>query len=201
MTETLSALPAGLPSQAGPDRPDRRGVDAATFRRTLAVHAAGVVVITARVDGAPVGLTATSFTSVSLAPPLVSFCVDRSSGTWARLRAADRFAVNVLAGHQGEVAARFARRGVDRFAVPTAWRPGPDGLPLLEEVAAHLIAEPHGTVELGDHILVAGLVVDASTGSGGGPLLYHHGRFGRFVPHPRDEPPHTGKASREEADG
>ncbi|WP_030168809.1 flavin reductase family protein [Spirillospora albida] len=165
------------------------GVDAATFRRALAVHAAGVVVITAWAEGVPVGLTATSFTSVSLDPPLVSFCVDRSSTTWPRLRAADRFAVNVLAGHQDEVASLFARRGADRFGPRTAWRTGPDGPPLLDDVAAHLIADRYRTVDLGDHVLVLGLVVAAVPGSGG-PLLYHHGRFGRFVPHPPAAPRH-----------
>jgi flavin reductase (DIM6/NTAB) family NADH-FMN oxidoreductase RutF len=162
-----------------------RPVNARRFRRTLAQHASGVVVVTARgADGEPVGLTATSFSSVSLDPPLVSFSIDRSSATWPALARADLFAVNLLAGHQSEVAARFARKGVDRFAVPTAWHPGPGGVPLLEEVTAQLLAVPHGIVEIGDHNLVVGLVVGTRDGHGGAPLLYHHGRFGRFIPHP-----------------
>jgi flavin reductase (DIM6/NTAB) family NADH-FMN oxidoreductase RutF len=161
-----------------------RGVDADRFRRALAVHAAGVVVITAPSEDGPAGLTATSFSSVSLDPPLVSFYVSRSSETWPRLRAAGHFAVNVLAGHQAEVAARFARKGIDRFALPTRWRAGPHGVPFLDEVAAHLLAVPHSTVEVGDHVLVVGLVVDTVLRPAGGPLLYQHGRFGRFVEHP-----------------
>ncbi|MDH2427746.1 flavin reductase family protein [Sphaerisporangium sp. TRM90804] len=161
-----------------------RAVDGDRFRRALAHHAAGVVVVTAGSQGVPVGLTATSFSSVSLAPPLVSFYVDQASTTWPRLRQADGFAVNVLAGDQADVAARFARKGVDRFAAPTRWTPGADGVPLLDGVCAHLLCAPHATIEIGDHILVVGLVTGTLIGTAGRPLLYHQGRFGRFTPHP-----------------
>lgn len=159
-------------------------IDADRFRRTLALHAAGVVVVTAAPGGVPAGLTATSFTSVSLDPPLVSFCIERSSPAWPGLAEAELLAVNLLAGHQAPIATRFTRDDVDRFGVPTAWRPGPGGVPLLEEVTAHLLAVPHSVTEIGDHCLMVGLVIGARTGHGGTPLLYHHGRFGRFIPHP-----------------
>ncbi|GII31969.1 flavin reductase family protein [Planotetraspora mira] len=161
-----------------------RAVDGERFRTALAGHAAGVVVITAQDEGIPVGLTATSFSSVSLKPPLVSFYVDQASTTWPRLRSADHFAVNVLTSDQGELAARFARKGVDRFAEPTRWRPGLYGAPLLSDASAHLICLPHTTVEVGDHVLVVGLVSEATVHGTGRPLLYHQGRFGRFIPHP-----------------
>ncbi|MBP2707727.1 flavin reductase family protein [Microbispora sp. RL4-1S] len=162
----------------------RPTLNAEGFKRALAVHAAGVVVITAQTDGVPAGLTATSFSSVSLDPPLVSFYVDQSSTTWPSLREADHFAVNVLASDQADIAARFARRGVDRFADPTRWRPGPLGAPLLDDVAAHLICLPYETVGVGDHLLVVGLVAEAEVRAPGRPLLYHQGRFGRFIAHP-----------------
>lgn len=159
-------------------------VDARRFRRTLALHASGVVVVTARgAAGSPVGLTATSFSSVSLDPPLVSFYIAASSTTWPDLSQAEVFAINLLAAHQADVAARFAQKGIDRFAAPTAWHPGPLGVPLLEEVVAHLLATPYATTTIGDHHLVVGLVVGTRTGHGGTPLLYHHGRFGRFIPY------------------
>lgn len=163
-----------------------RAVDAERFRQALAVHAAGVVVVTAQPEEVPVGLTATSFCSVSLTPPLVSFYVDRASSTWPFLRRAGHFAVNVLSSDQAELASRFARRGVDRFAAPTVWRPGPRGVPLLDGVSAQLVCVPHSTADIGDHVLVVGLVVETILGSGaaGLPLLYHRGRFGRFIPHP-----------------
>ncbi|WP_433515857.1 flavin reductase family protein [Nonomuraea sp. CA-143628] len=157
-------------------------LDRDEFRTALAQHAAGVVIVTARPEGVPVGLTATSFSSVSLDPPLVSFYVDQSSTTWPWLRLADHFAVNVLAGHQHDLATRFARRGIDRFAEPTRWHPGPHETPLLEDVSAHLICLPHTTVEIGDHTLVVGLVTAAQT-TPARPLLYHRGRYGRFLPH------------------
>ncbi|MFF0307812.1 flavin reductase family protein [Streptosporangium sp. NPDC004379] len=160
----------------------RRAIDAQRFRRALALHAAGVVVITAQCEEGPVGLTATSFSSVSLEPPLVSFYVGRGSRTWPRLREAGCFAVNVLADDQAELAARFASRGVDRFAAPTVWELAPPGVPLLAGVSAHLVCAPHSTVDIGDHVLVVGLVTEARTDPGGLPLLYHRGRFGHFVP-------------------
>lgn len=160
-----------------------RPIDADLFRKALAVHAAGVVVITAQYQGVPVGLTATSFSSVSLNPPLVSFYVDRASTTWPGLRAADHFAVNMLRGDQSDVAARFARKNIDRFAEPTRWRPGPLGAPLLRDVSAHLICLPYDTVEVGDHVLVVGLVAEAEVHHPCQPLVYQQGRFGRFTPH------------------
>jgi flavin reductase (DIM6/NTAB) family NADH-FMN oxidoreductase RutF len=157
-------------------------VDAARFRHALGRHAAGVVVVT---GPGPVGLTATSLTSVSLDPPLVSFCVARDSRTWPDLRQAEFFAVNVLAGDQAAVAARFADRGIDRFGSPTRWRPGPYEVPILRGVAAHLLCEPYDTIALGDHWLVVGLVIGSELGQSGEPLLYHHGRYGAFDPYPR----------------
>lgn len=164
-----------------------QGVDRERFRRALALHAAGVVVITASDGGRPAGFTATSFSSVSLEPPLVSFYVDRGSTTWPAVRAADRFAVNVLAADQSALAARFARRDVDRFAPPTRWRSGAGGVPLLDDVAARLVCLPHDHLDIGDHVLVVGLVGEAYAGSAR-PLLYHHGRFGRFTPASLDAP-------------
>ncbi|GLW65346.1 flavin-dependent reductase [Actinomadura rubrobrunea] len=155
-------------------------IDEDRFRRTLALHAAGVVVVTAACEGVPVGLTATSFSSVSLSPPLVSFYVDQGSTTWPSLRRAERFAVNILEAGQADVAARFARRGVDRFAAPLRWRPHDDGTPLLDGVCAHLLCVPHTTMDIGDHILVVGLVTSAGIHESDRPLLYHRGRFGRF---------------------
>ncbi|GAA4130310.1 flavin reductase family protein [Actinomadura keratinilytica] len=157
-------------------------IDEDRFRRALALHAAGVVVVTAACGTEPVGLTATSFSSVSLSPPLVSFYVDRGSTTWPSMRRAERFAVNILEAGQADVASRFARRGIDRFAPPTRWRPHGDGTPLLDDVCAHLLCVPYTTIDIGDHILVVGLVTATDIRGSDRPLLYHRGRFGRFLP-------------------
>jgi flavin reductase (DIM6/NTAB) family NADH-FMN oxidoreductase RutF len=156
----------------------------AEFRRALARHAAGVVVVTAAAPAGPAGLTATSFTSVSLDPPLVSFYVARSSTTLPELEKAPGFVVNVLGHDQSEVAARFASRGVDRFAAPTSWRPGPAGEPLLDGVSAHLLCSWYATSDIGDHLLIVGQVTAIELGTTDYPLLYHRGRYGGFQPHP-----------------
>ncbi|RKE23684.1 flavin reductase family protein [Streptomyces sp. TLI_171] len=147
------------------------------LRRTLRRHAAGVVVITAP---GPVGLTVTSFTSVSLDPALVSFYLSTTASTAPALRAAEAFTVHVLHRGQEELARAFARSGVDRFAgVP--WTTGPHGTPLLAGVTARLTARQVGLHPVGDHLLVVGEVV-AADADGGEPLVHHDGGFGGFAP-------------------
>ncbi|MEV0001585.1 flavin reductase family protein [Micromonospora sp. NPDC050980] len=171
-----AAEPGG---SAGPDAAEPGGLRPDEFRRALARCASGVVVVTAAAG--PTGMTASSFTSVSQSPPLVSFCVDRAAGSRSTLCAAGHFAVNVLADTQAETAALFARRDVDRFAL-SRWRRGRHGLPLLDGAAAHLVCHRHRIVPLGDHFLVVGLLVAAEHHRPGAPLLHHQGRYGRFTP-------------------
>ena len=155
------------------------GVPAAEFRAAMRQLAASVVVVTVA-DG-PTGFTASSFTSVSLDPPLVSFCVDRRSASARAVREAPMFAVNLLGAQQSTVAERSALPG-DRFAAPTRWTAHPLGPPVLADAAGHLVCARHLVVPLGDHWLVAGLVVDTWTGEGAQPLLYHDRRYGGFRP-------------------
>jgi flavin reductase (DIM6/NTAB) family NADH-FMN oxidoreductase RutF len=159
-------------------------VTAEEFRRGLARHAAGVVVVTAAAPSGPAGLTATSFTSVSLDPPLVSFYVALSSTTLLELRKSPGFAVNVLGHDQSDVADRFAARDVDRFAAPTRWRPGPAGEPFLDGASAQIVCDWHTTSQIGDHLLIVGRVTAIELGAAAHPLLYHRGRFGHFQPQP-----------------
>lgn len=151
------------------------------LRRTLRRHAAGVTVLT--VPG-PAGFTATSFTSVSLEPALVSFYLSSTASTARAVLDADVFAVHVLGEHQNAIAERFARSGVDRFA-GTGWSPGPQGVPLLDDVPAWLTARPVLRQEVGDHLLVVGEVLDAGGDGDEAPLLHHSGAFGAFRPLPR----------------
>jgi flavin reductase (DIM6/NTAB) family NADH-FMN oxidoreductase RutF len=150
------------------------------FKAALGRHASGVVAITAKV-GAPIGLTATSFTSVSLAPPLVSFYIADSSTTWPKLRQATTFGVHLLAQEQADLAARFAARGADRFAPPTAWRSSEEDVPLIDDAIAHLICDRHETRPIGDHWLVVGHVRRTLLNPPKSPLLYHEGTFGSFA--------------------
>jgi flavin reductase (DIM6/NTAB) family NADH-FMN oxidoreductase RutF len=143
------------------------------FRTLLRRHAAGVVVITAP---GPAGFTATSFTSVSLCPPLVSFCLDRRSSSWPTLETAPYVGVHVLTEAQEPVARRFATSGIDRFAAPSSWRPGPFDVPLLDGVLAVLVCRVAERVHAGDHAIVLAEPVHG-THSEGAPLLYHDGRY------------------------
>ncbi|NWF25680.1 flavin reductase family protein [Streptomyces sp. PKU-EA00015] len=139
-------------------------------------HAAGVAVITAQGER-PVGFTATSLTSVAADPPLISFGVGTGSSSWPVVAEAEYVGVHILGEHQQELAATFARSGADRFALPTCWRTGPEGVPVLEGVVAWLVARVVARVPAGDHRLVIAEVVTGDPAGGGRPLLYHQGRF------------------------
>ncbi|MGK5693876.1 flavin reductase family protein [Streptomyces sp. URMC 128] len=146
------------------------------FRR----HAAGVAVITARGDTGPVGFTATSLASVSAEPPLLSFGVGTGSSSWPVIATAGHVGVHILGEHQQELAATFARSGADRFAPPTAWRDGPEGVPVLDGVPAWLVGRVVARVPAGDHrIVIAEVVYGDHTGTDR-PLLYHQGRYNRL---------------------
>ncbi|MEU6281581.1 flavin reductase family protein [Streptomyces sp. NPDC047028] len=145
----------------------------ATFRR----HAAGVAVITARGAAGPVGFTATSVTSVSADPPMISFGIGTGASSWPAVAGTDHVGVHILGEHQSELAATFARSGADRFGAPTAWREGPAGVPVLDGVQAWLVCRITARVPAGDHRIVLAEVVLGDAGGDGRPLLYHQGRF------------------------
>ncbi|MHC3467893.1 flavin reductase family protein [Streptomyces sp. 7R007] len=157
----------GTPQLASPD------LLRSVFRR----HAAGVAVITARGDAGPVGFTATSLTSVSAEPPLLSFGISTGASSWPAISETGHLGVHILGEHQQDLAATFARSGADRFGAPTAWREGPEGVPVLDDVLAWLVCRVVARVPAGDHrIVVAEVVLGDPTGPGR-PLLYHQGRF------------------------
>jgi flavin reductase (DIM6/NTAB) family NADH-FMN oxidoreductase RutF len=155
-----------------------RSVDAELFRALLRRHAAAVVVVTAP-GSPPAGFTATSFTSVSLDPPLVSFCLAHSASAWPAVQKAHAVAVHVLTEGQERVARTFSTRGIDRFAAHGAWRPGPHGVPLLDGVLATIVCTVTRRVEAGDHTIVLATPelgeqhADASVT----PLVYHAGSY------------------------
>ncbi|MEV7729596.1 flavin reductase family protein [Streptomyces sp. NPDC087917] len=162
---TISIDPATQPSTA----PAADEV----LRRALRRHAAGVTVIT--VPG-PAGFTATSFTSVSLEPPLVSFYLGLGASTAPAVHGADRFAVHILGTHNSALAGQFARSGTDRFA-GVAWTAYADGLPLLDGVPARLVARVTLRQRVGDHLLVVGEVETGSFQEEATALVHHDGAF------------------------
>jgi 3-hydroxy-9,10-secoandrosta-1,3,5(10)-triene-9,17-dione monooxygenase reductase component len=161
-----------LAAQANPAPPP----DPRSFRDALGRYATGVAFITAAPDGEPAGLIVNSLTSVSLAPPLVSFCPSRSSLTWSRIRRARRFGVNVL-GRQHE---RFAKRATpadaDRFA-GLDWELGRGGAPLLTDALASFECEIAAERPTGDHRIVVGQVDNLRTTPINDPLVFFAGAF------------------------
>ena len=154
--------------------------EADEFRQVLGRFATGVTIITAMDDEEPVGVAANSFTSVSLDPPLVLFCVARTSSTWPRIDRARKFAVNILGEHQEELCRLFSKKGADRFG-QTDWHPGVGGSPVLHDVIAYLDCEFWAEYDGGDHIIVVGRVLDLGTPHDAGPLLFFRGKYGRLV--------------------
>ncbi|MET7683913.1 flavin reductase family protein [Streptomyces sp. NPDC005423] len=143
------------------------------FRR----HAAGVAVITARGAAGPVGFTATSLSSVSAEPPMLSFGISAGASSWPAISRTDHVGVHILGEHQERLAGTFARSGADRFGEPTAWREGPEGVPVLDGVLAWLVCRVVARVPAGDHRIVLAEVVLGDHADPGRPLLYHQGRF------------------------
>jgi 3-hydroxy-9,10-secoandrosta-1,3,5(10)-triene-9,17-dione monooxygenase reductase component len=163
------ALAAPAPSAVAPD--------ARSFRDALGSFATGVAFVTAVPDGEPAGLIVNSLTSVSLDPPLISFCPARSSLTWSRMRRAGRFGVNVLGRQHERFAIRATPAGADRFA-GLDWKPGPGGAPLLVDALAALDCRIVHEYPVGDHWIVVGRVEHLRTSPSEDPLLFFAGAFG-----------------------
>jgi len=151
-------------------------VNASLFRSVFRRHAAGVAVVTAQ-GAQPAGFTATSLTSLSADPPLLSFGIDSSGSSWPTVSSAEHVGVHILHEEQAQLAARFARSGADRFAAPTSYHTGPYGVPVLDDVLALLICRVVTRVPVGDHTLVITEPVHAEYRDAGGPLLYCYGRY------------------------
>jgi flavin reductase (DIM6/NTAB) family NADH-FMN oxidoreductase RutF len=136
------------------------GFDAADLRRAFGTFLTGVTVVTTRdAGGTPRGMTANSFTSVSLDSPLVLICIRKNSSNIAAFEAADRFAVNILGDDQAEVATAFSARGIDRFA-RIACREAATGAPVLAECLSWFDCTLHQRVIAGDHLILIGRVED-----------------------------------------
>ena len=147
------------------------------LRDALGRFATGVAFVTAAPDGRPDGLIVNSLASVSLEPPLVSFCPARTSLTWSRMRRAGRFGVSVLGARHEPFARRAAPAGADRFA-GVDWTSGPGGVPLLADALATLTCEIVGEHAAGDHWIVVAQVEEARVWPAAEPLVFFAGGFG-----------------------
>lgn len=148
----------------------------ATLRKALGQYATGVTVVTTRLaDGTPAGLTVNSFTSVSLDPPLILWCLGLDSASFDVFRMAEQQLINVLAADQLEVAKRFATRGTDRFA-GMKWSATDNGLPRLDGCIAWFECAVRSRYEEGDHLILVGRLESFETGPGK-PLIFHDSRY------------------------
>jgi flavin reductase (DIM6/NTAB) family NADH-FMN oxidoreductase RutF len=165
---------------------DAAGEDQAAgeqLRQALRQHPAGVVVVTAGEWRRPVGLTVTSFTSVSLSPALVSLLVARSASVWPTFEQSARIGVHLLPAHARELATTFARSGADRFALPTRWAPDVHGVPVLHDAGVRLSCVVHQLIPVGDHVLVVARVESVHHPERiHVPLVWHDGGFAGIVP-------------------
>ena len=154
-------------------------VSAADFRHAIGHFATGVTVVTSvDADGQPVGTTANAVSSLSLDPPLVLVCFDRSSQTLAAVRGHGAFAVNVLAAPQRHLSANFARRGLAAAWDDVQHRPGLTGSPRLAGVLAALECTVEHYLPGGDHEIVVGRVRDVeTTGDDAAPLVFWRGGY------------------------
>lgn len=159
------------------------------FRHALGQFATGVTIVTtADAHGRPVGLTVSSFNSVSLEPALVLWSMGHSGASVPAFRQCQHYAIHVLAADQQELAQRFASRCDDRFA-GLAWQPNAHGVPVIEGAVAVFECANRSRYDEGDHTIFVGKVEQCQHQLGGSPLLYHGGRM--YAQHGLPLPPYT----------
>lgn len=149
------------------------------LRRALSQFTTGITIMTTRSpEGAPVGITANSFSSVSLDPPLMLWSLSLHAGSVNIFRRCERYMVHVLAAHQLNLAKRFATRGADRFGPEsgTAWQSNAAGLPQLEGCLAWFECVSRSQYEEGDHVILVGRIENFAAASGV-PLAFHGGQY------------------------
>ncbi|MDG4830632.1 flavin reductase family protein [Solwaraspora sp. WMMD1047] len=151
-------------------------VEPVTLRTVMRQLATGVTVVATDSQQGPVGVAINSFTSVSLNPPLVLFCIGRESRSWPAIEATQRFAVSFLTEEQEQVARRFCASGVDRF-VGQDLRTAVTGAPILATAAGYVDCTLDQVIEAGDHHVVLGRVVGAGVLNHARPLVFTQGTY------------------------
>lgn len=147
------------------------------FRKALGQFATGVTIVTALdAQGQPVGVTVSSFNSVSLHPPLVLWSMANSAASLPVFMACTHYAVHVLGAEQKELAMRFATKGIDRWA-GVAHQSGHSGVPLLDGAVATFECFNRSRYQEGDHVIFVGEVERCGYRVDAAPLIYHDGRM------------------------
>ena len=153
----------------------------AVLRAAFASFPSGITAVAALRDGRPQGLAASSFTSVSLSPPLVSLCIARTSTTWPGLRLAPRLGLSVLAEEHGPVARALAARGIDRFAT-VDWESTAADAVFVHGAALWLDCTLYAEVPAGDHEIALLCIRRLWTYPEVPPLVFHQSGFRRLGP-------------------
>lgn len=158
-----------------------KGLDSKDFRSALGSFATGVTIVTTVApDGSDVGMTANSFNSVSMDPPMVLWSIGKSALSQPAFAAAGHFAVHILASDQQALSDRFARRGEDKFAGLDLER-GPGNVPLLADCAARFKCRTAYRYEGGDHDIIVGEVLEFDHFNKH-PLVFHRGKYSAVAP-------------------
>ncbi|MEU0507589.1 flavin reductase family protein [Nocardia sp. NPDC005998] len=162
---------------------DLSGITAEQYRASMRHYPAGVTVVTLGSKNGPVGFTATSFASLSLEPPLVSFNIAHTSSSLTALRAAESVVIHFLGEHQHDLAQRFARTADQRFTDRSLWTTLDSGEPVLHGTPIWIRATIKQLIPIGDHTFVVGLVTRVRDSTeeqpAAAPLLYYRGRYYR----------------------
>lgn len=153
------------------------GVSAADFKTTMRHTASGVVVISTIESGEMFGFTANSFTSLSLNPPMVLFCINNNSRSLSALRKSGKFGVSVLGSDQEEVSRNFASPGINKFVGIDYIIGSESGCPLIENTICSLECSIKHEYDGGDHTIVVGLVEAALVNNNWDPLVYYSGSY------------------------
>ena len=154
-------------------------IDQAHYRQVLGHFPTGVTVVAGVADGTPVGLAVGSFFSLSLEPPLVGFCVGKSSNSWKAMEPSGSFCVNILGADQEDVCRVFATSGDDKFAT-IGWTKTESGSPLINDVLAWIDCDLETVHDGGDHHIVVGRVRGMDVGHEGDPLVFFRGGYAQL---------------------
>ncbi|WP_151083134.1 flavin reductase family protein [Nocardioides cynanchi] len=174
-------------------------LDPHTLRGAFGAFPSGVVAVAAQVRGRLTGIAASSFTSVSVDPPLVSFSVATTSNTWPVLREASHLGVSVLADHHDDVCRQLAGPPESRF-VGLPFRSTEDGAVLLDEAVATFDCTIHQEVEAGDHVIVVLSLHTVTDGGDGSPLVFHRSGFKRLSSDDLDQSKLDGRINGKDVD-
>ncbi|WP_226702807.1 flavin reductase family protein [Microbulbifer elongatus] len=150
------------------------------LRQVFGQFATGVTIVTTGSDtGEAVGMTVSSFNTVSLEPPLILWCIDKKTGCFDAFNQCEHFAIHVLSDQQDNLSSLFARRGVDKFS-GLNYHMSDQGVPLLHEYCARLQCTLTARYEGGDHLIMVGRVDQMHT-QDRAPLIFHRGGYARIA--------------------